>query len=282
MSKAPTLTGTSKEGWASRNFGRTIAASWLAFAGVLIPATMGLYAALNSIDLTSRPIKSINALGWGPTAVVWAACAAIPFFFFLIVSIVAYRENQEIIDRQIRPADFRILTTKRELYNALYSVVNEAEKYLLVSGSRSRDKGYLSRIRERVFASNPIEFYCILFGPPRNTILHGHLKELLESIPAKKLNESSSNVHIALLPYPGRIPERFVCLNEKKAVIPLQSVNRIDEYDTALVITDLAIVGQLYANFANMIDFPSAKRISVPAEIPDAYVYEPPEAADGK
>lgn len=239
--------------------------------------TFAIYASLNSIHLSSEIIKKINDTGAWSYLVPILACASIPLTASLLFSSYLHtRKNSQISALQERlshPEHIRLVRTKRDLYDELYSTVSNAKELIITSGSRSRDARYLNKLREKLADSPNIEFYSILFGPPRYQVFKDHLERVLKQVPQQRVSDGTSNVHIAILQNPGRLPERFICASETKAVLPLQSFNRIDEYDSALVITDPKLVGELVAQFKNMDAMPGAKKISTHVDLPAVEAY---------
>ena len=74
----------------------------------------------------------------------------------------------------------RLLVGHQDLQDAMTDVVRQADQCLVVTGSRSRDRGYLHAI-ETALAENPdIVHYRVLFGPPHHEVLREHLLRLLE------------------------------------------------------------------------------------------------------
>lgn len=268
---------TRKFSWTRQTFHSAFASHPLAAIVSLIVATFTIYASFNSIYLTSPSIQQINALGWWPTSLVMLACLSLPALFFLALGWLANRDDAKHIEELHRrisdPEYIRIVRTKKELYDELYSVIDEANQYLVVAGSRSRDEKYLRKIRDKISSSSHLEFYCVLFGRPRNKVFTDHLREIFNLVPPARTQDGTSNLHVALLPFGGRFPERFVCANEKKAIVPIQSLNRIDEHDTALILTNPQLVGELVSQFKNMVELNRARRIRAASEVPDHEPY---------
>lgn len=73
----------------------------------------------------------------------------------------------------------RLLVGHRDLREAMTHVVRDAQKYLAIVGSRSRNTVYLETI-ETVLAERPeLVHYRILFGPPSHQVLKDHLLRLV-------------------------------------------------------------------------------------------------------
>jgi hypothetical protein len=130
------------------------------------------------------------------------------------------------------PATASLVHGHRELLDSLLAVVHGAEECLVASGSRSRDPDYLQTIENRL-ASTAVVHYRVLCGPPHWSVLKSHLLRLQEmrsgSIPG-----GDPRILIGLLSDFRREPERFICANERRAVLILPSLNGLEHYDTGL------------------------------------------------
>jgi hypothetical protein len=72
------------------------------------------------------------------------------------------------------------------LFGAMLEVVEGAQEYLVVTGSRSRNQAYLEAI-ERVLSERPrLVHYRVLFGEPHHQVLKDHLLRLLELRDSKR------------------------------------------------------------------------------------------------
>lgn len=74
----------------------------------------------------------------------------------------------------------RVLTRYTELVEAMIEVAVEAHEYLVVTGSRSREKSYLAAIENAVAQQPDLVHYRVLYGPPRHAELADHLVRLWE------------------------------------------------------------------------------------------------------
>ncbi|HET8661071.1 MAG TPA: hypothetical protein VFM55_19000 [Micromonosporaceae bacterium] len=117
-----------------------------------------------------------------------------------------------------------------DLQLALAEVVEGAHEVLAITGSRSRDPAYL-RLIERTLTGRPdLVHYRVLYGPPRHGALKNHLLHLADL--------ARGGLHIGVVRDLLRDQERFLCVNERMALIVQPSATSIANYDTALVIDD--------------------------------------------
>ena len=83
-------------------------------------------------------------------------------------------------------AALRLLAGWDAVQSAMLATVAGARECLVVTGSRSRDRGYLEAI-EAVLAERPsLVYYRVLFGPPHHQVLKDHLLELLRLEPGRQ------------------------------------------------------------------------------------------------
>jgi transcriptional regulator with XRE-family HTH domain len=150
------------------------------------------------------------------------------------------RENRTGTSTAVRPApEMQLLDTYADVEAALWSVVDEATRFLVCSGSRSRDERYLRLIEDRLAADPGLTYHRILFGPPWRVELRDHLLRVLDiRDPSMTSRGAGKSVFIALFDDLTLEPERFICANEQRAVLPQMSVNGLSRYDTAFVMND--------------------------------------------
>ncbi len=138
---------------------------------------------------------------------------------------------------------------EQELYKGEGSVVASAEQVLVVTGSRSRDEGYLKAIEERI-SNSALCYVRILVGPPQHQSLQDHI-DRLRAAAAAVPGWPKNKVLIVETPLGGEWPERFLCASENKMVVISQSPNSPLAFDSALVVEDprvaAGVVGQLRA-----------------------------------
>jgi len=125
----------------------------------------------------------------------------------------------------------RLITDAGDLQSTLAAVVAGARHALAITGSRSRDPGYLAGI-ERVLTDRPdVVHYRVLYGPPRHGATKNHLLRLFDQ-------GTSASLHVAIARDTMRDQERFLVATESEAVVILPSVHGILNFDTALHCTD--------------------------------------------
>ncbi|RNL86999.1 XRE family transcriptional regulator [Halostreptopolyspora alba] len=128
----------------------------------------------------------------------------------------------------------RLITDPRSLREAMIDVVNAAETYLAVAGSRSRDADYLTAIESVLHQRPSLVHYRLLFGPPRTHALADHLKRLLEIRDPHDRSLGMKTLHIGLID--TDIPERFFCACEHTAIVPLPSLTSVYGFDCGVVL----------------------------------------------
>ncbi|WP_194838623.1 XRE family transcriptional regulator [Nocardia sp. XZ_19_369] len=149
----------------------------------------------------------------------------------------------------------RLMVEYRALHQAMLEVVTGAQRYLVVVGSRSRDRGYLDAIEATLTEHPDLVHYRILFGPPRHRILLEHLLRLIDLRDPEDRSRGFKTLHITLIDHITNpdLPERFFCANEHAAVVPVPSLNSAENFDSGVVLGQVAgtryidHVRQLYA-----------------------------------
>ncbi|MGH3939936.1 MAG: hypothetical protein ACRDTG_15160 [Pseudonocardiaceae bacterium] len=114
----------------------------------------------------------------------------------------------------------RLLVGYRDLRDAMTAVVDGAQRYLAISGSRSRDTVYLKVIEAALAARPELVHYRVLFGPPRHRVLTDHLLRLLDLRDPADRNLGKT-LHIGIVVDDPSTPERFFCASETSAVVPI-------------------------------------------------------------
>ncbi|MET9710283.1 helix-turn-helix domain-containing protein [Nocardiopsis alba] len=124
----------------------------------------------------------------------------------------------------------------RGLREAMREVARTAASHLAVTGSRSRDVAYLKTI-EKVLAARPeLVHYRLLFGPPRNRVLHAHLGRLLEVRDPEDRSLGMKTLHIGLIRPEQDMPERFFVASERAAVVPIPSLTSAYGFDSGVLL----------------------------------------------
>ncbi|MDT0443418.1 XRE family transcriptional regulator [Streptomyces johnsoniae] len=136
-----------------------------------------------------------------------------------------------------------LLAGHRELRRAMTTVVRGAQRYLAMTGSRSRDTAYLETI-ETVLAERPeLIHYRVLFGPPRNTELTAHLTRLLALRDPDDRSLGLKTLHLGVIPAERDSPERFFVASETAAVTPIPSLTSAYAFDSGVLLATHAAMG---------------------------------------
>lgn len=131
----------------------------------------------------------------------------------------------------------RLITSFDELLAEMEEVVRSAHQYLVVTGSRSRDRAYLEEI-ERVLEERPrLVHYRLLFGPPHRQVLKDHLLRLLELRDPDSRDQGMKTLFLGMVEDPWE-PERFFCASERRAVAALPSLTTAGNFDCGVVLVD--------------------------------------------
>jgi hypothetical protein len=123
----------------------------------------------------------------------------------------------------------------------LRTIVEEANRFIVCAGSRSRDEDYLMLIEDKLQANPAVVYYRILFGPPHFHALHEHLLRVLQiRDPQSTAREGAGkSVFISLFDDHDCEPEHFLCGNERCALLPQLSLRGLSWYDTAFLVNDV-------------------------------------------
>lgn len=116
----------------------------------------------------------------------------------------------------------KVLTRYTDLVEAMVEVVAGAREYLVVTGSRSREKTYLGAIETAVAQQPDLVHYRVLYGPPRHRGLSEHLVRLLELRDPGERRNGVQTLHIGMVE-PLEAMERYFVASETAAVVPLPS-----------------------------------------------------------
>ncbi|MFI0793044.1 helix-turn-helix transcriptional regulator [Micromonospora rubida] len=129
----------------------------------------------------------------------------------------------------------RLLARYADLHETVLTIVADARECLVVTGSRSRDCGYLQAIEVAIAARPALVFYRILHGPPHYRVLRDHLVRLLglrdprdRSLGVKTLNLGIEDDRLA--------PERFFTASERAAVVPIPSLTSHEAFDSGVLL----------------------------------------------
>lgn len=128
----------------------------------------------------------------------------------------------------------RLLTSYRQLLDAMCAVVHGARRFLVTTGSRSRELVYLSAI-ERTLAHRPqVAFYRVLFGPPHHQLLTEHLGRLVRLRNPQDCPGGSEHLYLGVVDAPGCEPEQGICASEREAVLVIPSLLQAGNFDTGI------------------------------------------------
>lgn len=185
----------------------------------------GFYDLFNSLnELIERPIE--GRLADKNFSLQWTG---------LETKLQPYLDNFEkdlySIDQNIK-----ILTKAEEVSDYNMRIVQNANEILLTTGSRSRDKNYLNAIEEKLSTNTSITYYRVLINEPHHDIFKKHLSKLFDYRDPKQRENGGQKLYLSLFKDTYSESEKFVCANEKEALIVLPSFTLVSRYDTALVI----------------------------------------------
>ncbi|SPL89475.1 unnamed protein product [[Actinomadura] parvosata subsp. kistnae] len=133
-------------------------------------------------------------------------------------------------------AGLGLLTGFEELQQAMLATVRGAQRCLVVTGSRSRDAGYL-KATEAVLAERPgLVYYRVLFGPPHHQVLKDHLLRLLRLRDPRDRGLGVKTLHLGLVEDTVAMPERWFCASEQTAVVPIPSLTSHEAFDSGVML----------------------------------------------
>jgi hypothetical protein len=182
-----------------------------------------------------------DTLGWpvsSETAAAWESGGVPPGDVLLAAEQVAYPNGATsglVPDLRmvgIPAAAMSIVDSYVDVQAALAAVVDDAREALAITGSRSRDPDYLTRIESTVANQSALVHYRVLYGPPRHGALKNHLLRLFD------LHRRGDSLKIGMYSDLLKDSERFICASENAAAVVLPSTNSVSNFDTALVIND--------------------------------------------
>lgn len=137
----------------------------------------------------------------------------------------------------------QLLTRHVDLVEAMTSVVLAAKEQLVVTGSRSREPGYLSVIETALLGAPDLVHFRVLYGPPRHTELREHLARLLTLRDPAERRNGVKTLHIGLVESPSALERHFVA-SERAAVVPLPSFHGgADGFDCGVMLGAEAAAG---------------------------------------
>jgi len=122
------------------------------------------------------------------------------------------------------------------LFGAMLEVIQGAQEYLVVTGSRSRNPAYLEAIEQALGDRSRLVHYRVLFGAPHHQVLKEHLVRLLELRDPKNREYGMKTLHIGMLTDLADEPERFFVASEWRAVVTVPSMVTAGNFDTGVVL----------------------------------------------
>ncbi|MDR0307061.1 MAG: hypothetical protein LBI42_09535 [Chitinispirillales bacterium] len=138
-----------------------------------------------------------------------------------------------------------LITDAKTLVKRNIQIVDEAEECIYATGSRSRDAIYLKTIENKISLNGEIVYYRVLYGNPYHQALKKHLEEVLDIRDPNKRPHGAKTTYLGIYSQFNDEPEKFVCANEKQALVVLPSFKGAGNYDTAIVFTEKEIVDKL-------------------------------------
>lgn len=135
----------------------------------------------------------------------------------------------------------RVLTRYTDLVEAMVEVVSDACEFLVVTGSRSREKAYLASIETTLARQPDLVHYRVLYGPPRHAALSEHLVRLLELRNPGERRNGVKTLHLGIEQLAVR--ERHFVASESAAVVPLPSFHGAEGFDCGVLMGREAALG---------------------------------------
>ncbi|WP_344585065.1 helix-turn-helix transcriptional regulator [Streptomyces lunalinharesii] len=136
----------------------------------------------------------------------------------------------------------KVITRYDDLLRAMIQVVTGARRQLVVTGSRSREPGYLRAVEDTLSCFPDLVHYRVLYGPPRHRALADHLHRLMEiRSPAERRN-GVKTLQVGLVESRTVLERHFVA-SESAAVIPLPSFHGRDGFDCGVMLGPEAACG---------------------------------------
>jgi transcriptional regulator with XRE-family HTH domain len=169
-----------------------------------------------------------------------------------------------------------LVTSHGDMIGALLRIVREAETLLTITGSRSREIGYLREIESAMAGRRSLIHYRELFGPPRNQVFKDHLSRLIEICdPLDRSVAGVQRLHVGMAP--EGFQEESLCVSEKEALIVLPSLVAPGNFDTGLVLSSSRHARELVAHVQQL--YQAGTKIETQQAVQQLPVEEPPPAA---
>ena len=116
-------------------------------------------------------------------------------------------------------------------------IIDNAEKILFITGSRSRDPLYLKAIEKKLEQTPRLVHYRVLFGLPYHQALKDHLLQLLQLRSPDDRSQGFKTIHLGLFTNERRQAESFILGNEQQALVLLPSFLGVGEYNSGIIFT---------------------------------------------
>jgi len=162
-----------------------------------------------------------------------------------------------------------LLASFAELRRAMLATVTGARECLVVTGSRSRDTGYLEAIETCLQERPALACYRVLFGPPHHQVLKDHLIRLLHLRDPGDRSLGFKTLHIGIVEDTEGSPERFLCASERMAVVPIPSLTSHEAFDSGVV---LGVAPAMRLLDHGRQAYAAARRIETPEQVGDLEV----------
>ncbi|MYV68253.1 XRE family transcriptional regulator [Streptomyces sp. SID2131] len=157
----------------------------------------------------------------------------------------AHQDDHAGVQAALHQVQGTLLSRWADLVEAMTSVVTGAREHLVVTGSRSREKGYLAAIETAVAQNPDLVHTRVLYGPPSHPELVEHLVRLLELRDPSVRSRGVRTLNIGIVDR-GRTLERFFVASERAAVVPLPSLHSADGFDCGIFLEGDAAVGLVH------------------------------------
>lgn len=132
---------------------------------------------------------------------------------------------------------YTIVQSNPDLMDFSMKIVNESQKILFTSGSRSRDEKYLKSIEQKLIDCPQLVHYRVLFGPPHHAMLKKHLLDLLKIRNPSDRSQGFKTIHLGLFEDFQEQFETFILGNEREILLISPSLSGVGQYNTAIVFT---------------------------------------------
>lgn len=148
------------------------------------------------------------------------------------------RNHQRKAEGEFKPPRrMQLITTSAGLLKAQLEIIEQAEHVLATTGSRARDPEYFAAIERRLKNSPMLKYQRVLCAKPPNSDLVAHLRRVMEFRNLTDFRKQGYLFEVGFVSI-DREPERFLTANETQVLLPLPSIIALNEFNTALLISD--------------------------------------------